>query len=1045
MAALPGGTVTFLFTDVEGSTRLLNQLGPDYAEILAEHHRILRAAFAAHGGREVDNQGDSFFVAFPAAKDAVAAAVDAQRDLFAHPWPAGAEVKVRMGLHTGEPRRGDDRYVGIGVHRAARIGAAGHGGQVLLSSTTKELAEEDLPAGVTIRDLGERRLKDMERSERLYQLVIEGLPGEFGPLNTLDVELQRKRRRMYAGAALIGVLAAAVAVPVFAFGQGGSGGSTTVDGNAVAIIDPASNRVTGQVPVGVAPSAHRRRWDQRLGREHRRQDRLAHRRRRRQGRRQRPGRGRPDECRRRAERRLGRSPIARRLPRIVKVDPRYGLAGKRLVVQGDANGDAAVAVAREGVVWVISEGGLLERLDSAGSHVTARIDTGNSPSSIAVGADGVWAADGQGNNVARIDPATKAVAAAIPVGNAPNAVAAGAGAVWVVDEADSAVVRIDPASNSGTSTIPVGRSPTGIAVGLGSVWVTNSRDGTVSRIDPVFPYRVQTITVGGSPQAVAVGGGRVWVSVQNALVGPGKQAGGVAHITFGSTLDSLDPALAYTLWTWEIEYATCAKLVNYADSPAPAGSRLEPEVATALPVPTNGGKTYTFTIRPGFRFSPPSNAPVTAQSFKFAIERSLGPKTKGPRTGYLGDVVGAQAYMAGKANHISGVIARRNTLTVRLTRADPVILSQLSTPFFCAVPPGTPVEAFPGVSTVPSAGPYYISSYNPAQGTVLKRNPNYHGARPHTLDEIDFRVNVGPAESVREIEAGTADFSAGGVPADQVASLAARYGPGSAAARARGQRYFVNPQIGLWYLALNTSRPLFRDANLRRAVNYALDRRAIARLEGGPPGVNVNTPTAQYLPPGVPGYRDTHVYPLTPDLTRARQLARGHGGKAVLYYLASPSLTRVAQAIQSELAQIGINVEIKALSFNSFFNRAGTRGEPYDMALSGWNADYPDPSNFLNTLYEGSAIRAKGGANFSFFNDPVYNRKFAAAARLSGPRRYLAYQALEADLARNGAPAAPLWNGNEADFFSARIGSGCKVYQPVYGVDLAALCLKRHR
>ena len=153
----------------------------------------------------VDTQGDSFFVAFRTANDAVAAAVDAQRDLVAHAWPEGAQVKVRMGLHTGEPKVGQERYVGIGVHRAARIGAAGHGGQVLLSWTTKGLAEEDLPPGVTIRDLGERRLKDIEQPQRLYQLVIEGLDSEFAPLKTLDVELARKRRRMYAGAALIGV------------------------------------------------------------------------------------------------------------------------------------------------------------------------------------------------------------------------------------------------------------------------------------------------------------------------------------------------------------------------------------------------------------------------------------------------------------------------------------------------------------------------------------------------------------------------------------------------------------------------------------------------------------------------------------------------------------------------------------------------------------------------------------------------------------------------------------------------------------------------
>lgn len=133
MSELPSGTVTFLFTDMEGSTRLLKKLGGRYSEILAEHHRILREAFAAHGGHEVDNQGESFFVAFRRAKDAVAAAVDIQRDLAAHDWPDGVAVNVRMGLHTGEPQVGEQRYVGLGVHKAARIGAAGHGGQVLLA------------------------------------------------------------------------------------------------------------------------------------------------------------------------------------------------------------------------------------------------------------------------------------------------------------------------------------------------------------------------------------------------------------------------------------------------------------------------------------------------------------------------------------------------------------------------------------------------------------------------------------------------------------------------------------------------------------------------------------------------------------------------------------------------------------------------------------------------------------------------------------------------------------------------------------------------
>ena len=251
---LPTGTVTFLFTDIEGSTRLERELRERYGEALEEHQTIVREAFAAHGGHEVDTQGDSFFYVFPSAKAAVDAAVDAQRALATHTWPEDGELRVRIGINTGEASLEGSRYVGFAVHRTARISAAGHGGQVLLSSSTRDVVEADLGAGLTIRDLGQRRLKDVPRPERVYQLVIEGLPSQFAPLKTLDVELKRRRRRMYAGAALIGVLVAAVAVAVFALGQG-SGGGVNVEPNSVAVIDPESNKVVDSVPVGVRPAA----------------------------------------------------------------------------------------------------------------------------------------------------------------------------------------------------------------------------------------------------------------------------------------------------------------------------------------------------------------------------------------------------------------------------------------------------------------------------------------------------------------------------------------------------------------------------------------------------------------------------------------------------------------------------------------------------------------------------------------------------------------------------------------------------------------------
>ncbi|TMB85482.1 MAG: adenylate/guanylate cyclase domain-containing protein [Chloroflexi bacterium] len=186
MPALPSGTVTFLFSDIEGSTHLAERLGDRWPVLLGEHRTIVREAVASGGGTEVGTEGDSFFVAFPTAGGAVSTAVEAQRQLADHAWPEEAAIRIRIGLHTGEASLAGNDYVGLDVHRAARIASAGHGGQVLLSDTTRALVESSLPEGVTTRDLGQRRLKDLSRPERIHQLVIEGLPSEFPPLKTLD-------------------------------------------------------------------------------------------------------------------------------------------------------------------------------------------------------------------------------------------------------------------------------------------------------------------------------------------------------------------------------------------------------------------------------------------------------------------------------------------------------------------------------------------------------------------------------------------------------------------------------------------------------------------------------------------------------------------------------------------------------------------------------------------------------------------------------------------------------------------------------------------
>jgi len=184
MSSLPGGTVTFVFTDIEGSTKLLQELGDvEYGQVSSDHRKIVRETFGARGGTEIDTQGDAFFFSFPRARDAVGAAVDAQRALRGHAWPEGQHVRVRMGLHTGEPHMGDEGYLGLDVVRAARISAAGHGGQILISETTRALLGNQLPDGVDVHDLGQQDLKDVQH-EHIFELKVDGRPVSSKPLKT---------------------------------------------------------------------------------------------------------------------------------------------------------------------------------------------------------------------------------------------------------------------------------------------------------------------------------------------------------------------------------------------------------------------------------------------------------------------------------------------------------------------------------------------------------------------------------------------------------------------------------------------------------------------------------------------------------------------------------------------------------------------------------------------------------------------------------------------------------------------------------------------
>jgi peptide/nickel transport system substrate-binding protein len=506
--------------------------------------------------------------------------------------------------------------------------------------------------------------------------------------------------------------------------------------------------------------------------------------------------------------------------------------------------------------------------------------------------------------------------------------------------------------------------------------------------------------------------------------------GGTMKINLVSDTDYTDPALSYYTVGWELEYATCMKLLNYPDKEAPAGSQLVPEAATGFPKVSSDGKTYTFTVKGGIKSN--TGEVLSAANYAAAINRDLNPKMQSPAGPFIRDIVGAQDVLDGKAAKASGVKASGNKLTITLTKVAPDFLARIAMPFFCAIPKKLGIVP-EGVNTLPSWGPYYVSARTPNRTIELTKNPNYKGSRPHNAEKIVYTVGVSQDASLLQIKNAQSDYAGDGLAPTAYADLASTYGVNKS-------QFFVKPELVFRYLALNNDRPLFKgNAQLRRAVSYAIDRPALNRQLGAFSGKR----TDQMLPPGIPGFKDAALYPLKgSDYATAKKLAAGKtgDGKAVLYTCNRTACISTSQILQFNFKQIGIDLEIKQFARAVQFEKEGTRGEPFDVGYEGWAADYADPFDFINILLDGTTIRDTNNVNFSYFNDKAYNAKMAAAAKLSGAARYAAYGKLDIDISKNASPLASWQNANARLFVSKRVKG--VVYNPVYGLSLAALSLQ---
>jgi peptide/nickel transport system substrate-binding protein len=494
--------------------------------------------------------------------------------------------------------------------------------------------------------------------------------------------------------------------------------------------------------------------------------------------------------------------------------------------------------------------------------------------------------------------------------------------------------------------------------------------------------------------------------------------GGIDAVRFGGPVGPLTVA--------------CSSLMRLADEPLPRGFRAVPDLAAGFPRVSRDGTTYVFTLRKGVRFS--TGAPVTAADVAFTINRILDPASRSDPAyaSQYEPIVGAQTVLDGKAKTASGLVANGNTLMIRLTHpvGDFVAGPALG---LCVLPAGLPFDPEGVRAPVPSAAPYYVSEYVPGQQIVLEKNRFYAGPRAHHVDRFVYDLTVDENASIDAVLDGKADYAdvSNLAYAPRGAELARRFGVNKA-------RFFVKPGLFLRMFVLNTSRPLFRNnVALRQAINYAIDRPALLRRFGGP---YFGTPTDQFLPPSLPGFVNARIYPLyKPNLARARALARGHtrGGKLVLYTGTRPGHLEQAQIVKQELARIGIDVVVKAFPPPVLFKKLATPGEPFDMGWIGFVTFEPDPVSML-FLFDGSTIGTAPNQNYSYFDEPRFNRLFRKASLLTGEARYRAYGELDVELARDAAPAVAYGVDNVLTLVSAR--AGCVIVNPY--LDVAAVCLK---
>ena len=716
--------------------------------------------------------------------------------------------------------------------------------------------------------------------------------------------------------------------------------------------------------------------------------------------------------------------------RLVRMDIADGreAAGYRLT--NDPQDDGLVTLARgAGSLWVARwRAGELLRVDPATGIVEHRFHDLPHDYFVAYGAGAAWVSSA--NGISRIDPKTNTITATASVPGPQDAhLAVGGGYAWASNETKGTVYKIDK-SGQVVSTYVTSDGARQMSYADGTLWVVNGDVGSVTGIDAATGAE-RTFRFGHPLQTVAALHGKLLVSIN-----PGPTyddridalKGKVARLIIPIyQYDHPDPAVARNPFVFLAERATCAPLLGYPDAPPPRGQQLVPEVAAAMPTLSGDERTYTFTVRSGFGFAPPSNAPLDAQTFRYSVERALSARlgSLAPGIDFLGDLEGAHAFQSGRAAHVAGIRVRGDRISFTLLRPSPDFLERLALPYFCPVPRDTPIlDGGVGVYTGPApagAGPYYFSGvvFN-GEYAILKRNPNYGGSRPQRLDAIAFREGVDTEKAVGRVESGKWDaiehFDPLLAPDGVVAhDLASSNPPG-------GASYRAFPQPVTSYVALDAQRPPFSDPRLRRAVAAALDRSTLANLSD-------QTPTARLLPPAVRGAPAPRLTATGPE--RAQVLTRGRRVTVRMAVASGDDRARqLADALREQLAPLGIDVRAVPVA-----NVAAALRDPaarIQLAALQTELDYPDPASFLTQMLGADVPAAWLPAGVRSTVDRL--------AHLSGAARDHAAVILAARLATRDLPVVAYGTPTVGAVLGPRLG--CRTWNGVDpGLDLAALCL----